>query len=243
MTAWELEKYFETPQKERLFRDFLSKLKQLRLENPDLKRRLSELPRHLKPDLTLRELQNLLLPWERLIEQTPEDGDFLISSQDKGNSKSRPTIPLEIALDHWRSAFNIGSVFRTGDALGIQKIHLLGYTTTPNEKFLHKTALGTENTLPWEHHEHTLDAIGKWKKDGYHVVAFETSSIAKNLENEFPHQKTIFIFGNERFGLSSQTLSLCDETRQLPMSGMKNSLNAAVMMALATYEWKKQWSR
>ena len=242
MKAWELEKNFETSSRDRFFQEFLSGLESLRVFDSETQRRLSELPRHLKSDLSLREFQNLILPWERLIEQSPEDSDFLITSEDQ-ISRDRKTFPLEIALDHWRSAFNVGSVFRTAEALGVQKIHLLGYTTTPEQKFLHKTALGTENVVPWEHHTDTAQALKKWKSEEFHLVAFETSPAAQKLEADFPRRKSIFILGNERFGLSPQTLSLCHETRQLPMVGMKNSLNAAVMMALATYEWKKQWNR
>jgi len=235
--AWELEKKAsdgQWPKEE--YSDFQNELQQFPAAE------VSRWARHMTPTMTLRHFQTLIVPLERELQKNPSDEDFLITHQDRPFTQKK-TWPLHIALDHWRSAFNVGSLFRTADGLGIEKLHLWGYTPTPENKAVQKTSLDSHLSVPWASSEKTSTALLELKKQGYHLVAFETSARSVSLEEKFPQQKTVMIFGNERFGMNSEDLKLCDEVRQIPMHGIKNSLNVSVCAALAIYEWKKQWTK
>lgn len=204
--------------------------------------KLSQISDHLRPGMSLRTLMDFLVPLERALERNLRDDDFLIADRDTGAPTDRKTSPLRFVLDHWRSSFNVGSAFRSADGLGIEHIHLAGYTPTPVHTKTARSALGAEAIVPWSHHESTKDCLELLRKEGYRLVAFETAKGAVPLESRFQKAPTALIFGNERFGLSADLLAHCDEVRVLPLEGMKNSLNAAVIAALAAYEWKKQWN-
>ncbi len=233
--AWELEqnaKDFHWPEQQYL--DFQNELR----EFPDEK--ISHWAQHLNPQMTLRHFQSLIVPLERELQKNPSDEDFLVTSSDRVSIK-RQTMPLHIALDNWRSAFNVGSLFRTADGLGVEHLHLLGYTATPENTSVQKTSLSSHESVPWSYSGKTSEALHKLKSQGFRLIAFETSPTAKDLDQNFELQKSVMVFGNERFGLSPEDLKLCHEVRKIPMNGIKNSLNVAVCAALAIYEWKKQW--
>lgn len=233
--AWELEQNSkDSSWPEQQLQTFRNELSQF----PDEK--ISRWAKHLSPQMTLRHFQSLIVPLERELQKNPSDEDFLVTDQDRKN-KNRQTIPLHIALDNWRSAFNVGSLFRTADGLGVEHLHLLGYTATPENPAVQKTALGSHHVVAWNSSGKTPEELKNLKTRGFRLIAFETSPQAKNLEAPFVAEKTVFLFGNERFGLNSEDLKTCDEVRIIPMSGVKNSLNVSVCAALAIYEWKKQW--
>lgn len=238
--AWALERQAKDAQwpREEL-EDFHQAVLAWEKENPQLppSHRISSL---LSPQMSLRHFSIAMVPLERAAHRELQDGDFLPRSGDQLEKPLSP-LSLEIALDHWRSAFNVGSVFRTADGLGVGKIHLWGYTPTPENATVKKTALGSEKWTLWSHTFNTAEALKSLRDSGAHIVAFETCSRSVPLTAPFPHkQKTVFIFGNERFGLNPPHLELCHEIREIPMAGRKNSLNAAVCAGLAVYEWKRQ---
>lgn len=202
--------------------------------------RLSAWAYHLTPSMSLQHFQSLIVPLEREYQKNPSDEDFLISTTDT-KDRQRQILPLHLALVHWRSGFNVGSLFRTADGLGVEHLHLLGYTPTPENAAVKKTALGSDDSVGWTQQAKPTEALQSLKAEGFHLVAFETSARAKPLSEKFPRSKTLMIFGNERFGLNPEELKLCDEIRSIPMQGIKNSLNVGVCAALAIYEWKKQW--
>ncbi len=211
-------------------------------EFPDEK--ISRWAKHLSPQMTLKHFQSLIVPLERELQKNPSDEDFLITTLDKEYSEAQlQKIPLHLALDNWRSAFNVGSLFRTADGLGIEHLHLCGYTATPENRAVQKTALGSDKCVSWSYSEKTLSKLEKLKSEGFYLIAFETSTKAKKLEDNFPRTKSVLLFGNERFGLNPEEIKACDEIRNIPMQGMKNSLNVSVCAALAIYEWKKQWNK
>ncbi len=195
---------------------------------------------HLTPGMSLKHFQALIVPLEREYQKNPSDEDFLVTSLDIKN-RERKIIPLQLALANWRSGFNVGSLFRTADGLGVEHLHLLGYTATPENTAVKKTALGSDESVSWSSQAKTEESLHNLKAQGFYLIAFETSPRAKTLSEKFPHTKSVMLFGNERFGLNPEELKLCDEIRSIPMSGIKNSLNVAVCAALAIYEWKKQW--
>lgn len=221
--------------------DKLDILKKELSEYPDEK--ISRWAKHMTADMSLQHFQGLIVPLEREIQKNPSDEDFLVSTADRRQAQNNEEkkLPLHLALSNWRSAFNVGSIFRTADGLGVEHIHLLGYTATPENISVKKTSLGSDQSVKWSHSSNTVDSLKTLKDMDYFLVAFETSANAKNLEEIFPNQKTLFLFGNERFGINPDELKICDEIRRIPMQGIKNSLNASVCAALAIYEWKKQW--
>ncbi len=161
-----------------------------------------------------------------------------ISTEDFKNAKKSPII---LVLDNIRSAMNVGSVFRTADAFLIEKIYLCGITATPPNKELLKTALGANNSVDWEYVEETLIIIKRLKKDNHHIVGVEQTEQATLLNNfEMPNKKIALIFGNEVFGVSQESIDLCDEGIEIPQFGTKHSLNISVATAIVTWElWKK----
>jgi tRNA G18 (ribose-2'-O)-methylase SpoU len=135
-----------------------------------------------------------------------------------------------------RSAYNVGSFFRTADGAGVSKIVLSGYCPPPDHKGVIKTALGAEHSVPWE----KITAPGPWlkkmKKAGYTIVALEQTKSSKNLFTWKPKFPMVVILGNEVKGVSPALLKYADVTLEIPMHGVKESLNVASAMAIAVYQ-------
>lgn len=155
---------------------------------------------------------------------------------------SRPAQPpaLEALLDNVRSAWNVGSMFRTADGFGVRKLHLCGITPTPENEGVRKTALGAEQSVPWESYRNALDAACELRSGGRQLWALEhdpraralpdfTQSITASLED------VVLIAGNEITGVDPQLLDLCDQIIHIPMRGTKRSFNVAVAFGIAVY--------
>jgi 23S rRNA (guanosine2251-2'-O)-methyltransferase len=146
--------------------------------------------------------------------------------------------PLIIVLDNIRSLNNIGSVFRTSDAFLIEKIYLCGITATPPHKDIHKTALGSTETVAWEYVENTIDLIEKLKSEDIIVAAIEQAENATML-NEFQpksNQKYALVFGNEVKGVSQKVVSASDLILEIPQFGTKHSLNISVSCGVVVWD-------
>ena len=147
-----------------------------------------------------------------------------------------PRVPISIFVENVRSVHNVGSIFRTADGFGAEKIYLTGYTAHPPREDLHKTALGAENAIPWEYYENPLDAINVIKKQGISLVLIEHTKQSQSIyeiEWKFP---VCFIVGNEVNGVSEELSSLADRHLELPMRGIKQSLNVSVATGIVGYE-------
>lgn len=151
---------------------------------------------------------------------------------------------MVVILDNLRSIENVGSIFRTADALGIDQLILCGTTPHPHPDeswrrdhlALKKTALGAELSVPWEYQSSTAVAIKQLKSASYHIIALETDRNAQSLETVTKLKKNIaLILGNEVTGIAPETLALADEIIQIPMSGTKESLNVAVSFGIAAF--------
>ena len=134
-----------------------------------------------------------------------------------------------------RSLHNIGSIFRTADAIGAAKIFLCGYTGTPLNKKLIKTSLGAEKNIDWEYNFSVWRIIEKLKKDGVEIVALETNGALSYLKYK-PKFPVAFVLGNEVRGLSRKILKRCDKAVYIPMNGKKESLNVSIAFAVAGYK-------
>ena len=134
--------------------------------------------------------------------------------------KEAPKIPVVILLDNVRSQNNVGSVFRTSDAFRIEKIFLCGITSTPENREVHKTALGAEDAVEWEYVKDTVEAVDRLKKEGYRIFAIEQAENTTPLENFSlsPDQKYALIFGNEVKGVQQEVIDLSDGCIEIPLS-------------------------
>ena len=146
-----------------------------------------------------------------------------------------------VLLHNVRSAHNVGSIFRTADAAGVQHMYLSGYTPLPRDRFgriqkeIAKTALGAERFIPWEHHVSTTKLISMLKKRGWHIVGVEQDARARNYRSFRQKRPTVFIFGNEVRGLPKSVRAHCNELLEIPMRGRKESLNVSVAAGIILF--------
>lgn len=150
-------------------------------------------------------------------------------------SKKTPVIAV---LENIRSAYNVGSVFRTADAFLLESIYLIGYTAQPPHKEIKKTALGAEDTVEWHYFADTKSAIENLKNNGYKVYAVEQVVNSISLENLTidNDEKIAVIFGNEVSGVEQDNILLCDGCIEIPQLGMKHSLNIATAAGVVLWE-------
>lgn len=134
-----------------------------------------------------------------------------------------------------RSLYNIGTMFRTADALGVDQLFLTGYSGQPPRKEISKVALGAEETMPWEHHKNISTLVKKLKKQGVQIIALEKTKNAIHYLKFKPRFPLALIVGNEIQGVSPALLKQADKIIYLPMNGQKESLNVGVAMAVAGY--------
>ncbi|MEX1064061.1 MAG: RNA methyltransferase [Candidatus Paceibacterota bacterium] len=143
---------------------------------------------------------------------------------------------LYLILDNIRSALNVGAIFRTADAAGVDKILLCGYTPTPENDKVKKTALGSEKTVTWEHHPQTWRLVKRLRKGGIYIVALEQDKRSTDYRKLKPKFPMALIVGNEVKGLSKNILEHVDKIIDIPMYGQKESLNVAVATGIAVYK-------
>ena len=151
--------------------------------------------------------------------------------------KQSDKIPIIAVLENIRSAYNVGSVFRTADAFLLEGIYICGYTAYPPHKEIKKTALGADETVHWKHFKNIKQAIEELKTEGYKIFAVEQAVNSIKLQ-EFcdPNEKLAFIFGNEVTGVEQTTIGLCDGCIEIPQLGMKHSLNISVAAGIVMWE-------
>jgi 23S rRNA (guanosine2251-2'-O)-methyltransferase len=137
-----------------------------------------------------------------------------------------------IVLNNIRSLYNVGSIFRTSDALGIDKLYLCGITGTPKHPRLAKTALAALQAVPWLYRQSAYRTIKQLKKDGYYVVALEITPTSKPIYSVIKRPLALVI-GHERQGVDKRILELADEVLHIPMKGVGVSMNVAVAYGIA----------
>jgi 23S rRNA (guanosine2251-2'-O)-methyltransferase len=152
---------------------------------------------------------------------------------------------IYLVLNNIRSALNVGSIFRTADAAGVKKIFLVGYTPLPVDRFgraqkdIAKTALGAEKAVEWEHAK-TFSSLAKdMKNRKIRLVALEQAPSAVNYKKYKAKNDMALIVGREVEGISNKDLSLCDDVIEIPMRGMKESLNVSVATGIVLFEYAK----
>ena len=150
--------------------------------------------------------------------------------------------PLVVVLDHVRSLYNVGSVFRTADAFRLSGVCLCGITAVPPHPEIHKTALGAEESVEWRYFADTLDAVSWLRESGYEIIAVEQCEGSTRL-NDFrieKGQRYAIVLGNEVKGVQQSVVDVCDLCLEIPQYGTKHSMNVSVTAGIVIWELVKQ---
>jgi 23S rRNA (guanosine2251-2'-O)-methyltransferase len=150
-------------------------------------------------------------------------------------------LPVSVLLDNVRSMYNIGSFFRTMDAVGCAKLYLCGITARPPQRAIAKTALGSEETVAWEYHADPVSLARDLRARNIELAAIETTPHAVDLFDWQPRFPVCLLFGHEVDGLNPLLLEACDTHVRIPMLGRKHSLNVATAGGVAVYELLRKY--
>lgn len=156
--------------------------------------------------------------------------------------KEAPKLPLMVVLDDVRSMYNVGSIFRTGDAFRIAGICLCGISAQPPSAEIHKTALGAEDSVEWTYYPSAVDAVRELQEKGYEVYAVEQVEHSTKLHRFTPQvdKKYAVVMGNEVKGVSQQVVDLCDGCLEIPQFGTKHSMNVSVTAGIIIHHFAEQ---
>lgn len=160
-----------------------------------------------------------------------------VSAQDY---KELPESGLVVVLDNVRSAHNVGSAFRTADSFKIDKVWLCGICAVPPSAEIHKSALGAEDSVEWEHVSDTMEAISRLKADGYTIVSAEQTVGSVMLDAFVPEKgkKYAVVFGNEVSGVAQDVVDASDFSLEIPQYGTKHSLNVSVSIGVILWHFR-----
>ena len=155
-------------------------------------------------------------------------------------------LPVVVVLDNVRSLYNTGAFFRTADGCALEKLVLCGITPRPDQgsrqrRAIAKTALGAEESVPWEYVAETSEAVSAAAAAGYQVAAIENSAKAVDLYEWAPERPVCLVFGHETGGVSPELAARIDTHVRIPMLGQKRSLNVATAAGVVLYELLRRW--
>ena len=145
-------------------------------------------------------------------------------------------LPLFTLIENIRSMYNVGSIFRSSDAINLSKLYLSGFTAKPPRKEIYKTALGATESVPWEYVDEPIQLIEELKKNQVEIVVVEHTDQSVNYADVQYNFPVCFIFGNEVEGVSDDIVVRADKVVELPMLGIKHSLNVAVAYGIVMYD-------
>jgi 23S rRNA (guanosine2251-2'-O)-methyltransferase len=150
-------------------------------------------------------------------------------------------LPVAVLLDNVRSMYNVGAFFRTADAAAVEKLYLCGITARPPKNAISKTALGAEESVPWEHAWEPAPLLSGIRQRGYEIAAVETSVHAVDLFDWAPRFPVCVVFGHEVEGIRPEVSELSDTHIRIPMLGTKHSLNVATAGGVVIYELLRKY--
>ena len=154
----------------------------------------------------------------------------------RGEGPARRTMPVAAVLENIRSLWNVGSIFRTADAAGVEELWLCGITGRPPRREISKTALGAEEAVRWREAATALEAVESLREGGRLIIALERTSTSVPLAGADIRFPCALLLGNEVTGLSAEAIEAADLACHIPMHGVKSSLNVAVAAGVALYE-------
>ena len=151
--------------------------------------------------------------------------------------QSAPKLPVVVVLDNIRSMHNVGAIFRTSDAFSVAKLYLCGITPHPPHREIRKTAIGAEETVPWEAHAYTQDVVKALSAAGYQILSLEQVQGSTKLPDFVPDPKVQYalVLGHEIDGVSQTIIDLSDQVLEIPQYGTKHSLNVSVAAGIVLY--------
>ena len=151
--------------------------------------------------------------------------------------------PVVVLLDNVRSLHNVGSVFRTCDAMAVEKLYLCGITAKPPHREIQKTAIGATESVNWEYMEDAISIIHRYKKEGYTIISVEQTSNSTALGNyNWKNEKVLLVFGNEVDGVHQKIIDLSDFSLEIPQWGTKHSFNITVSVGIVLWDLKSKTS-
>ncbi|RYZ23502.1 MAG: TrmH family RNA methyltransferase [Chitinophagaceae bacterium] len=152
--------------------------------------------------------------------------------------KAAEKLPVIAVMENVRSAYNVGSLFRTADAFRLEAVYLVGYTAFPPHKEIRKTALGAEDTVAWKHFRPMEEALADLRAQGFRIYAVEQAEGSRMLQDVQLQagEKIAVVFGNEVTGVEQSTIAQCDGCIEIPQLGMKHSLNVATAAGVVLWE-------
>lgn len=196
---------------------------------------LGPLVRLVRQEMTRQDLYALIVPCERELKRVKVTDVEILSQDLRAEEAVAERLPLTVIADQFRSAINVGTLFRVCDCFGVQEAVLCGYTPAPDDGRAKQAALGAEAWVPWSRAERTLEAVRAQQAKGVQVIALETVPSAVPLEAwawQFPCAVAL---GSERFGLDPDVVQACDGVMRIPMFGRKNSLNVVMAFTLVAH--------
>lgn len=160
--------------------------------------------------------------------------------RDEERKKEQPPIHKSgfraVLLDNIRSAWNVGSIFRSADGFGFDHVYLCGITPTPENEAVAKTSLGAEDAITWSYHKDAVKLAAALKQEGWQILALEEGEGARELRQRARVEaSTVLIVGSEVAGVDPGLLALCDEILEIPMRGQKRSFNVAIAFGVAAF--------
>lgn len=179
------------------------------------------------------QFQVYLMTLERFLGQSKKEFQFLINKGDESSTTQRTTFPIICLMDSIRSAHNIGSMLRNAECFGVEKVILTGLSPQISNPQVKKTAMGCESIIPTEYHKNAISITENLKQQGYAIWSVETTKNAKQISSikKLP-PKLVLVFGHEQHGVSHELLSLSDEIVEIPLFGLKNSLNVGMSQGI-----------
>mgnify|MGYP001582826257 FL=1 len=151
---------------------------------------------------------------------------------------NQPRLPVTVILNNIRSLYNVGSIFRTADGVGVEKIWLCGITGFPPQPQISKTALGAEDRVPWDHVYDVVRLIRELKEKSYQIVLLEQTDRSVEYHQFIPRAPVCLVIGNEIEGVADAVVPFCDAAVEIDMAGVKNSLNVAVAFGIVAYHFR-----
>jgi tRNA G18 (ribose-2'-O)-methylase SpoU len=153
-----------------------------------------------------------------------------------GELRKMERFPIFVLLDDIRSLYNVGSIFRSADGARVTRLLLTGFTPSPPRKEIEKTALGATSTVPWEYVRDPLDALAPLRRDGVKICLVEHTDGSRPYDTVTASDLPIcLVIGNEISGIRREIVESADMAVEIPMHGMKQSLNAAVAFGIAAF--------
>lgn len=155
--------------------------------------------------------------------------------------QAKPRHPFVVLLDNIRSLHNVGAVFRTADAVRLETIYLCGITGTPPRDEIRKTSLGAEESVPWNYVKDARQVIENLRQRGYQIVSLEHTNESYDYRRAPYKFPVCLVIGNEYLGIQNHLVELSDMAVEIPMFGIKQSLNVSVAFGIVAYELLNHW--